>query len=342
MKKKFAYLLLLATLPLTGCGTENYTPQEAVEKKLPELVKTTVDTYGESECFTANVKVTNLQIDATYGDMTINAPISGEAVVGIRNMYTTDITQLQAGIVLKNCNISLNISKPEEEPSKYELKEFNAGVYLSSGNIYVDFSSSFDKVINLIPEEGLFGGLVTRDLVKTFLGGGKLKFEDIVDESKLPLVKKEELSEEKIATKIKDIFGVFNDEDLAKVMSLTHDRGNNTYDLKFTVTDPEIVNRTYDNTESQYKGKCEAVNLSFEALTNDKGAFNSAKVKGDATIKTDELESSTTVKVTVDAEGSCNFDEYTIKNPSFKDFKSAGALLQILEALIGGLIPSGE
>ena len=343
MKKLFT--LLACVLPLTACGatTESFAPEEVVKKELPALVKTTVDTYGESECATIVADVKSFQVDVTYGDYVINVPISGKATFGLRNMYTTDASQLQVGMVFENCNLAANIKingeeGAEAEEHKYEFKDFSFAAYLSGGNAYIDISNaslmnSLTKyVAELLKQE--------ESVVKALLGSGKYRIDNVITNDKLPLVKKEEVTEENIAKGINDAFGIVTDEDLAKIMSLVHDKSNNTYDLKFSVTDPAIVNRSYGKSGATADATCEKVSVDVEALTNDKGAFSSVKLKGEVGVKTNvSEEESANVNVKGEADLSFDLTKYAITNPSFAEFKSPTVLVNFLKKLIEGLIP---
>ncbi|MBE6133171.1 MAG: hypothetical protein E7178_00685 [Erysipelotrichaceae bacterium] len=342
MKKIFT--LLACILPLTACGanTESFTPEETVKKELPALVKTTVDTYGESECATVVADVKSFQVDVTYGDYVISVPISGKVTFGLRNMYTTDASQLQVGMVFENCNLAANIKingeeGAEAEEHKYEFKDFSFAAYLSGGNAYIDISNaslmnSLTKyVAELLKQE--------ESVAKALLGSGKYRIDNVITNDKLPLVKKEEVTEENIAKGINDAFGIVTDEDLAKIMSLVHDKGKNTYDLKFSVTDPAIVNRSYSKSGANADVTCEKVNVDVEALTDDKGIFSSVTLKGEVGVKTNVKEESANVNLKGEADLSLDLTKYAITNPSFAEFKSPTVLINFIMNLIKGLFP---
>lgn len=342
MKKIFT--LLACILPLTACGanTESFTPEETVKKELPALVKTTVDTYGESECATVVADVKSFQVDVTYGDYVISVPISGKVTFGLRNMYTTDASQLQVGMVFENCNLAANIKingeeEAEVEEHKYEFKDFSFAAYLSGGNAYIDISNvslmnSLTKyVAELLKQE--------ESVAKALLGSGKYRIDNVITNDKLPLVKKEEVTEENIAKGINDAFGIVTDEDLAKIMSLVHDKGKNTYDLKFSVTDPEIVNRSYSKSGANADVTCEKVSVDVEALTDDKGIFSSVALKGEVGVKTNVKEESANVNLKGEADLSLDLTKYAITNPSFAEFKSPTVLINFIMNLIKGLFP---
>lgn len=342
MKKIFT--LLACILPLTACGanTESFTPEETVKKELPALVKTTVDTYGESECATVVADVKSFQVDVTYGDYVISVPISGKVTFGLRNMYTTDASQLQVGMVFENCNLAANIKingeeGAEAEEHKYEFKDFSFAAYLSGGNAYIDISNaslmnSLTKyVAELLKQE--------ESVAKALLGSGKYRIDNVITNDKLPLVKKEEVTEENIAKGINDAFGIVTDEDLAKIMSLVHDKSKNTYDLKFSVTDPEIVNRSYSKSGATADVTCEKVSVDVEALTDDKGIFSSVTLKGEVGVKTNVKEESANVNLKGEADLSLDLTKYAITNPSFAEFKSPTVLINFIMNLIKGFFP---
>lgn len=334
MKKMKFVALLACALSLTACGTENIAPEEAVKKELPALVKTTADTYAESECATLVANVKSAQIDAEYGDYFVSVPLSGKLTFALRNMYTTDASQLQVGAVFENCNIAATLKEKDKEDKQYEIKDFGFAAYLSGGNAYVDISNQvlMDRVIKYVAEYTSF----EESTLKFLLGSGKYKIENVITNDKLPLVKKEEVTEENIAKAINDAFNIVTEEDLKKIMALTHDKSANTYDLKFTVTDPEIVNRTYKNTDSKADLTCEAVNLAVEAWTDNKGAFSGASIKGDFILSGKKDDQTAKVKVALDTEFSFDLTKYAITNPSFSDFKNLTGIADLIGGFIGG------
>lgn len=351
MKKLFT--LLACVLPLTACGanTESFTPEETVKKELPALVKTTVDTYGESECATVVADVKSFQVDVTYGDYVISVPISGKVTFGLRNMYTTDASQLQVGMVFENCNLAANIKingeeGAEAEEHKYEFKDFSFAAYLSGGNAYIDISNAslMNSLTKYVTELVNIGkddekDKISENSIKAFLGSGKYRIDNVITNDKLPLVKKEEVTEENIAKGINDAFGIVTDEDLAKIMSLVHDKSKDTYDLKFSVTDPEIVNRSYSKSGATADVTCEKVNVDVEALTNDKGIFSSVTLKGEVGVKTNVKEESANVNLKGEADLSLDLTKYAITNPSFAEFKSPTVLINFIMNLIKGFFP---
>ena len=342
-KTRLLTLLALSVLPLTACGTENIKPEEAVEKTIPALMKNTVDTYGESGCLTVDSKINSLKADITYGGFTGSLNFSGNVTFGLRNMYTTDASQLQIAGVLKNCNLAVDFTQTGEEKQTYEIKDFTIGAYLSGGNLYLDLSNTslIDSLAQIASE---YIPNLSPTVIKTLIGNGKFKIENVITNDRLPLLTKEDLSEEKISEAIKNVFGYVEDEDLAKIMTLTHDKNAKTYNLAFDVKDPAVVNNTYKNTKADYKASCTEVNLKVESWTNDKEVFSGGKINGDVTVSLGEGEDAGSVKVTTDSEVTFDLTQYAITNPSFSEFKSNNALIEFIKNLIigGGLLGGNE
>lgn len=365
-KTRLLTLLTLSILPLTACGTENIKPEEAVEKTIPALVKNSIDTYEESGCVTAKATFTTLKAKASYGDYSLDVTLSGDVSVGLRNMYTTNVDELQIGTVFDNCTADIKIGGVTENGYDIKLENFSFGAYLANGSLYVDISNT--ALINTLAQTiaDAFKMDIVKELISNFadkestvykmivmfmdnasvtqiknilLGDGKYKFENVLTNDKLPLYAKGGLTEEKIAKAIKDVFGYVDDADLAKIMTLAHDKNANTYDLSFKVDDPAVVNRTYDNTKAKYEVNCTAVNLDVKSSTNDKGVFTSGSLKGSSAFDVKVKEDASQIKFSFDVESSVGLDftAYTIKNPTFSDFSSTGMLVQMIKLLVGGL-----
>ena len=344
MKFKRIFPLLLTTLALTACGsTENIKPEEAVEKTIPALMYNTVQAAGEEGSMTLNAKINSLNIEVDAGDVKVTVPISGEVALGVRNAYTTDVNQFQAGVQLKNFNLGATIAPTGEASKTYSLNNFSVGAYVNAGKLYVDLSNQtfldglIDAVVDYIGMDGL------KTIIKNFIGDGKYYVPDLIPADKFPIAKKSEITEEEIASKVKEVFGIIESEDLSAIMNLTHDKSNDTYDLKFDVKDPAIVNRSYKNSEAGPKLKCETVDLSFEATTNNKGVFENSKVKGSLKVANEPAEGEQKVSVNIAVDAECGFDvsHYTIQNPSFSDFKDGSAIVQTIISLLGGVMGNG-
>ena len=225
----------------------------------------------------------------------------------------------------------------KQEYKEYEFKSADFGAYISGGNFYVDFSNqgfmdSVNKAIDDYFSDETLSGTLGAAVLKNTIGGGKFYFNNVLTNEDLPLAKKSDLTEEAIAAKVKEVFGVVSDEDLKQVMTLLHNTGNDSYDLKFEVADPAIINRTYANTESEYQAKCDAVNLAVEASTNGDGVFKEASVKGYVSLsgKTEE-QKDVSVKLTMDMKLSIDYSGYKLTNPSFSEFKNGSAILSLIE-----------
>ena len=346
MKFKRIFPLLLTTLALTACGsTENIKPEEAVEKTIPALMYNTVQAAGEEGSMTLNAKINSLNIEVDAGDVKVTVPISGEVALGVRNAYTTDVNQFQAGVQLKNFNLGATIAPTGETSKTYSLNNFSVGAYVNAGKLYVDLSDQtfLDGIIDAVFDYiGSSFSFIKKDSVKEFLKDGKYYIPDLIPADKFPIAKKSEITEEQIASKVKEVFGIIESEDLSTIMNLTHDKSNDTYDLKFDVKDPAIVNRSYKNSEAGPKLKCETVDLSFEATTNNKGVFENSKVKGSLKVANEPAEGEQKVSVNIAVDAECGFDlsHYSIQNPSFSDFKNGSELIQTITTiikLIGGL-----
>ena len=346
MKKASLITLLLCAMSLTACGgKENIEPKDAVEKTLPALMKNTIDTYSEKECATMVLDIKSFQADVNYGGYTVSVPLSGKVTFGLRNMFTTDASQLQIAGLFENCNAGVSYQSEGQEKVTHEIKDFNFGVYLSGGNLYADLSDSkikstlFDLLDDYLPAGN-------RLVLETAFGNGKIRVDNVLTNSMLPLATKEEITEEEIAAGLKEVFDYVNDEDLKNIMEMTHDTGNDTYNVKFTVTDAGVINRSYANTESEVPASCSAVNMNVEAWTDSNGAFSGAKLNGSISLNAGDEENPITVNLSLDTEISFDLTKYAITNPSFSEFRSATALFSSLEGLLGGLkegfIPSGE
>lgn len=348
MKKAKLLSLLLCVVPMTACGAqgvETINNEEALKKELPELVKTTADAYGDNECATLTVDIKSFNLDVTRGDLTAKVPVSGQVVLGAKNVYTTEAPKLEAGIVFKNFSFGVDYQKAEGEKKSYQVKDFSMGAYLNNKNVYVDISSTslMDGLVSIVSDL-LGGNQLISSALKTALGKGKYVIKDVIKDEQFPIVKKEDVTLENISTRINDYAELIEDEDLQKIMSLTHNKGDNTYALKLTLNDPALINKEMSEQSSlplPVKGQCDAINLTLEVTTDGKGVFSGVKVAGDISYKGDDAENPTTSKLSLDVEAKLDFSKYGIETPDFTDYKSPEALMGFISQIIGGLVPNG-
>lgn len=347
MKKAKLLSLLLCVVPMTACGAqgvETINNEEALQKELPELVKTTADAYEDNECATLTVDIKSFNLDVTRAGFTAKVPVSGQVVLGAKNIYTTEGAKLEAGIVFKNFSFGVDYQQAEGEKKSYQVKDFSMGAYLNNKNLYVDISSTslMDGLVSIVSD--LLGGnqLISATL-KTALGEGKFVINNVLKDEQFPIVKKEDVTLENISTIINNYAELIEDEDLQKIMSLTHNKGDNTYALKLTLNDPALINKEMNEQSSQplpVKGQCDAVNLTLEVTTDGKGVFNGVKVAGDISYKGDDAENPVTSKLSLDVEAKLDFSKYGIETPSFTGYKNPEALMQFISGIIGGLVPN--
>lgn len=350
-KKKLTLLSLLFTICLVGCSTneETINNDEAVDDVLPHLVKNSADQLIQSgnASIEAVVRKASLQVTLPSG-ITYAIPFEGNVTTAYRNIFSEDVSILQAALLVNNFNFSLDYLSEEEKENlssdnvdEYDFKNVNFGIYTSGGNVYIDVSdqsilspltSTIKDAIKLFTD---YSDSLIDLFFDRYVGSGKYAINKVITNDYLPLLKKESVPEEDITSTIKTIFGIFEEDDLNTVMTLLKNKETDTYNLSFKVDDPQIFNRSYANSGASYLLNCQGVDMAVKTWTDQTGIFSGASINGYIDLLTGEENGQRfDIKLNIDADLDFDFTSYNVKNPSFStEFSDISSLIPLITGL---------